>query len=150
MNNLFFTIWVVFGNISRIYFFFFSIQIFKSNCYIIVTNFFQSSFSDWNFIRSQLCLSIKRLIFVIFSGSFPISSWVIATVTAYWRHLLSFLLAGFIYAFVFFIPSGVSVYIQNNSGLFYDIYNTMNEHNKKQTHYVSLIPNYFWVVFFLS
>ena len=33
--------------------------------------------------------------------------------------------------------------IQHDSDLFYDIYNTITEHNQRQTHYLSLIPNYF-------
>ena len=33
--------------------------------------------------------------------------------------------------------------IHYNSDLFYDIYNTINEHNWRQTHYLSLILNYF-------
>ena len=33
--------------------------------------------------------------------------------------------------------------IHYNSDLFYDIYNTINEHNWRQTHYLSSILNYF-------
>ena len=37
-------------------------------------------------------------------------SWFNTTVTAYWKHLLSFLLIGLIVAFLFFIQSGESTY----------------------------------------
>ena len=34
--------------------------------------------------------------------------------------------------------------IQHNSDLFYDIYNTINDHNRRQTHsFSSIFPNYF-------
>ena len=39
--------------------------------------------------------------------------------------------------------------IQQDSDLFDDIYNTMNEHNQRQIHYLSLILNYL-DVFFLN
>ena len=41
-NDLFLTIWVMFWNISRIYFFIFSIQNIKCNCYIIFLKFFSN------------------------------------------------------------------------------------------------------------
>ena len=31
--------------------------------------------------------------------------------------------------------------------LFYDIYNTITEHNQRQTHYLSLILNFHWFYF---
>ena len=42
----------------------------------------------------------KRFNFCFISGFFPISSWFNTTVTAYWKHLLSFLLTWFIVAFL--------------------------------------------------
>ena len=53
-NNAFFTIWVMFSNINRIYFFFFSIQNIKRNCSIILSNIPRSSFSGGKLIPSQL------------------------------------------------------------------------------------------------
>ena len=84
-------------------FFLFSIQNIKSNCYVIFLKFFQLSFSDGKFIPSQSHLFVKDIIFVILCRSFFISSWFKAIVTAYWKHLLSFLLLGSIVAFLFFI-----------------------------------------------
>ena len=77
---------------------------------LFFSNFFQSSFSDGKSIPSQLYLFIKGLIFVILCGFFSISSWFNVTVTAYLKHLLSFLLMGFIVVFSFFIQSTESVY----------------------------------------
>ena len=37
--------------------------------------------------------------------------------------------------------------IYHNSNLFYDIDNTINEHNQRQTHYISLILNFFGIYF---
>ena len=115
----FFTISVIFWSISRIYFLFFSMQNIESKIRLFLSNLFQSSFSDGKFIPSQLCLFIKGLISLILSECFPISSWFhdlmlllcYATVMLLlWKHLSSFLLMGFIVAFLFFIQSGESVY----------------------------------------
>ena len=124
-------IWVIFWNISRIYFFFFRIQIIKSNCYIIFLKFSQSSFLGVKCIPSQLYLFIKDLIFVFLCGSFIISSQFYATFTAYWKHLLSFLLIGFIVAFLFLSSQENLDMIHLDKDLFYDIYNTITEHNQK-------------------
>ena len=43
---------------------------------------------------------------------------------------------GFIAAFLFFIQSGEFVYDPRRFGLFSAIYNTINEHNQRQTHYL--------------
>ena len=37
--------------------------------------------------------------------------------------------------------------IHSDSDLFYDFYNTITEYNQRQTHYLSLIPNYFDIYF---
>ena len=50
----------------------------------------------------------------------------------------------FTVAFMFFIQSGESLY---DLELFYDIDNTVNEHNRVQTHYLSLVLNYFDIYF---
>ena len=91
------------SSIYLFYFFFVSIQNINTNCYIIFLKFFLS-FSE--FILSQLYFYIKDLIFVILRQSFLISSWFNATVITYWKHLTSFLLMGFIVAFLFFNPTG--------------------------------------------
>ena len=37
--------------------------------------------------------------------------------------------------------------IHHDSGLFYDIRNTITEHNQRRAHYLSLIPNYLISIF---
>ena len=40
--------------------------------------------------------------------------------------------------------------IHHESDLFYDIYNTTNENNQRQTHYLSSIPSYFDIYFYVN
>ena len=135
-----FTIWIMFRNINRIYFFLFCIKILRAIVTLFFSNFFQSSFSDGKFIPSQLYLFIKGLIFVILCGSFFISLPCNVTVTVYRKHLLSFLLIGFIVAFfVFYLIRRIYIWSTTFGNLFYDIYNTITEHNQRQTHYLSSI-----------
>ena len=47
---------------------------------------------------------MRSLIFVILAESFPNSLWFNASVAAYWKHLLLFLLMGFIVTFFIFYP----------------------------------------------
>ena len=94
--------------------------------------FFLQSFTDGNFIAFPLYWLIKGLIFAILSTCFPISSWFNTTDTAYWNHLLSFLLIAFISAF-FFLSSQENLYkIHHHSDLFYGIYNRTTEHDQRQ------------------
>ena len=127
---MFFTIWVIFWNISRIYIFFFN---------IIFLKYFQSSFSDRKFIPSQLYSFLKVLVFFILRRSFFISSWFIMTVKVYWKHLLCFLLTGFIVTFCFLSNQENLCTIYHGLNLFYDIYNIITERN----HY-----HYLWFNFF--
>ena len=92
---------------------------------------------------------IKGLIFVILWGSSFIFSWFHLTVPACWKHLLSFLL-GFIVAFLFCIQSGESIYDAPWFGFIYDIYKPITEQSQRQTHYLSLIPNYFDIYFLVN
>ena len=105
---------------------------------LFFSEFFQSSFSDGKFIPSHLYLFVKGLIFVILS--------------AYWKHLLSFLLIGFIIAFCYLSNQENLYVIRHNSDLFYDIYNRIIKNNQRQTNYLRFqidksIPNYFWYLF---
>ena len=50
---------------------------------------------------------------------------------------------GSIDAFLFFDQSREFVMIHHNLDLFCDIYNTIIENNRRQTHYFSSIVNYF-------
>ena len=100
----------------------------KSNCSIISLNSFPIIFADGKCIPSNLFI-YKR-----FNLWFLVDVFLFfhATVTAYWKYLLSFLLIGFIVAFLFllFLSNQENLYMINqNSDIFYDIYDTINEHN---------------------
>ena len=56
--------------------------------------------------------------------------------------LLSFLLVGFIVVFSF-LPNQENRYIIHHYlKLFYDIFNTITDHNQRQNYFLSLVPNY--------
>ena len=61
--------------------------------------------------------------------------------------MLSIFLVGFIVAFLFFMQSGESIYDNDDSDLFYDIYNTINQYNGRHTHNLSSILNYLGLSF---
>ena len=129
---MFFTIWVMLWNISRI-------QNIKSSYYIIFLKFFPIFFF-WYKIYYFSVISIELyygLIFAAYFRSFFTSSWFNAPVTACWKHILWFLLMGFIVAFCFLFNQENLYMIHQDSNLFYDICNTINEHNRRQTHYLS-------------
>ena len=100
---MFFTICAIFWNMCKMYFFFFSIQNIRSNSYIIFLKLFPAIFFWWVIYSFPVYLFMKGLIFLIFCRSFLSSSWFNATVTAYWKHSPSFLLAGIIVAFFYSI-----------------------------------------------
>ena len=109
-NNAFFTIWVMFSNINRIYFFFFSIQNIKRNCSIILSNIPRSSFSGGKLIPSQLIYlwnvlflsSFADLFFFLFPHNLTWLLWHIESI-------YYFLLIGYV-TFPFFIQSRESIY----------------------------------------
>ena len=144
-----FTIWAMFWNISSIYFFFFSIQDIKSNNYIIFLKFFSIIFFWWKIYPFPVIFIYKRFIFgYSLRIFFLIFSWFNATVTAYWKHLLSFFLIGFIVA-VCFLSNQENLYmIHQDSDLYYDVYNAINEYNQRQTHYFSLNLSMYFDIFF--
>ena len=120
-------------------FFFFSIQNIENNCSIIPL------------ILYQLYLVIKGLIFVILCGSFFISSWFNATVTGYWKYLLSFLLIGSIVSFLFCIQSGEFKYDSPRFRfILWHYNNTISGHNWRQIHYLLSIQIILITCLFLS
>ena len=54
---------------------------------------------------------------------------------------------GFIVAFVIFIQSREAIYDPPQFGFFDDVYNTINEHNERQSHYLSSFTNHSDVYF---
>ena len=77
---------------------------------------------------------IKGSIFVILSEFFSVSWWFNASVAEYWKNLLSFSLMVFIIVFLF---NHDNLYIIHHIlDLSYDIYNTINEQNQRENHYL--------------
>ena len=89
-----FKIWVMFWKTNRKHFSFSAYKTLRVFVTLFFSIFFQSPFSDGKCIPSQLYLFVKVFIFVILSGFFHIFhhdlKWL------YWKHLLTFLLIGFI------------------------------------------------------
>ena len=123
-------------------FFRFNIQNINIDCYIIFLKFFRSSFSARKCIPSQLYLFIKCLIFIILCGPFLVFSWFNATVTAYGKCFISFV--DKIHCCFLVLSPIRTIYIWSTTT---EIFNTITEHNKRQNHYLSLIPNYFDIYF---
>ena len=100
-KNLLFTIWIMFWDIGRIYFFFFNIQNIKSNSvshiYIIFLKFFPIIFFWWKIYSFPVIFQ-----FLLF---FAYLCWVLHDLTQALQRieniLLSFLLMRFIAAFLF-------------------------------------------------
>ena len=84
-----------------------------------------------------------------FVDAFYISSWFNVTVTAYLKHLLSFLLMGFVVAFSFFIQSTESIYDPPRFGciLWYLWY---SKWTWLETNWLPLILNYFEIYFLVN
>ena len=138
-EQLFFTVWVMFWNISRVYIFL-AYKTLTTIVTLFFSIFFQSSFSDGKSLSFQLYLLIKGLFFVILCGSLFISSWFNRTVTKTFVIVLN----DRIYCHLFiFCPIKRSIMIHHNLDLFCDIYNTITENNRRQTRYLSSIVNYF-------
>ena len=82
-NNLLFTLWIMFWNISRIYIYIFL----RAIVTLFFIKFFQLSLSDGKFVPSQLFFFMKGLMLVILWECFPISSLFNATAIAYCKPL---------------------------------------------------------------
>ena len=145
-DNLILTNWVMFWNLSRVYFFFFILQNITSNRYIFVPRLFPINFFWEKFYSTPVIFIYKwfnfRYTLWIFFDLFIING----TVTVYQKHLLSFLLMGFIVAFLVCIQSGESISDPPLFGfimILHWIYirNTIADHSWRQTHYLSLILN---------
>ena len=111
---------------------------------LFFSTFFQSSFSHGKFIPTQLYLFIKDLIFEdLFLFLHDVTRLLqrienMCYLFYWWALLLLFC----------FLSNQENLYtIHHDSDLFYDIYNTIHEHNRRQTHYFSSILNYFDIYF---
>ena len=130
---MFFLLLVLFWNKSKIYFFISSLQNIKSNYQTIFFKFLPI-ISFWWLIYSFPIVFIKKSIsFVILCGSFFISSWFNAIVTAYWKHFYLLYWLDLLLLFCLFIQSGDLV-------LFYDVCNTINENKIENHHLLLMLP----------
>ena len=121
-NNLFFTIWDMFWNISRTYVSFFSIQNIKSNCYVIFLKHFAISLFWWKkysflvifiYIRFNFCYFLRMLFYFFYDLKRLFQHIENISYHFYWWYLL--LLSCF-------LSNRVNVcMIHHNSDLFYDI-----------------------------
>ena len=117
---------------------------------LFFSNFFQSFFSDGKFISFQLYLFIKCLIFVILCRSFLF----LHDLTQLLQHIEYFLYIELVFygwdlfELICFLSYHKNLYmIHHDLDFFHDIYNTINELNRTQTHYLSSILNHFNIYF---
>ena len=126
---------------------FFNMQNIRAIVTLFFPIFFQIYFSDGKFIPSQLYLFIKELILLLFQNVSLFLHDLMWLLQRTENIYCDFLLMEFILALLFLSNQDNLYMIHHNSDLFYDIYNAINEHNQKQTHYFSSIPNYFNIYF---
>ena len=137
----------MFRNKCRIYIYtFFSKQNIKRHCYIIFLKFFLSLFFWWK-------TYFFPVLFIFKSFSFFHSLWTFFLILHDLMWLLQFI-KNICYLFcwwdlllLFLIQSGESIYDPQLYWFLYDIYNTINEHSRRQTPYLLLILNYFDILF---
>ena len=120
---------------------FFSIQNIKINCYIVFLKSFPIIFFWWKSYSFPV-----KVWFFIFSADL---SWFPHDLTrlSIYKTSVTFLLIGFIVAFLLFSSQENLYVIHHDSDLFYDIFNIINEHNRRQTRCLSSILNYFDIFF---
>ena len=93
----------------------------------------QNIWNNWKIYYFPITFIYKRFNACCSLWTFIVSSTFNVTVTAYWKHLLSFLLIEFVAASLFFIQTEESIYmIHHDWDLFYDIYNTINKHYQEK------------------
>ena len=113
-----------------IYIFFFSIRNIESNYYIIFLNFTPIIFFWWKIYSFPLIFICKRFNFCYSFRIFSwFSSWLNATVTAYWKHLLFFYGWDLLLLFCFLSNQENLYMIHYKCDLFYGYHDTINEPN---------------------
>ena len=138
-NNLFFRIWVISWKISRIYFAFLAYM--YNSCPIIFLEFFPIILVWWKIYFFPV-IFIKSLTLFLFAAFF-LFLHDLTPLLQHIKSLLSFYRYYLLLLFCFFFIWENLNMIHQASDLFYGIYNEINEHNRRQTYYLSLIPNYF-------
>ena len=124
MKNPFFTIWIMFWNIFRLYFLLLAYNTLRT----ILRSFFSNlHFSVRKCIAPQLYLFIKCLILILFADSFLFLhdlTWMLHYIESiyYVFYWLDFLLL-----FLFLFNQENLFIIHHNLQLFYEFYDTTNE-----------------------
>ena len=135
----------MFWNISRIYFFFFSIQNAKSNCNIIFLKIFAVIFLWWEIYSFPIVFIYKRFNFCFFFADLFL---FLHDLTRLLQHIESSCCIFYWWDSLLLLSNQENLYMTlHKPNLFYDIYDTITEHNWRQTHYLSLVLNYFGIYF---
>ena len=138
------TVLAMFWNISRIYFFFYSMQIIKSNCYVIFLKFLSNHLFLMEICSYQVMFLQKRF-------NLCYSLWIFFlfphNLTRLLQHIESIYYLFLLVAFCILSNQGNQYMVCFDWDLFYDIYNTITEHNQRNSLYFSLSPNCFDIYF---
>ena len=107
--------------------------------------YFSRIFSNHLSLMENLFLSsyIYKKFNSVFICSFFLFLHDLTPLLQHIKSLLSFYRYYLLLLFCFFFIWENLNLIHQASDLFYGIYNKINEHNRRQTYYLSLIPNYF-------
>ena len=134
---------VMFSNISRIFFYFFSIQNIKSNCYIVFFKLFPIIFSWWKISFFPVMFIYKRFNFCY---SFRMFSYLfMASSDSALKAFSLFFIDRIHCCFFIFLSNQQNLYmIHHDLDFIYDIFNVKNEHN----HHLWLIPKCFDICFY--
>ena len=132
-------IWVMFWNISTIFTFsFLAYKTLRANITLFFSILLQSFFFWWKIYSFALIFICKRFYFCYSFRTFSwSSSWLNATVTAYWKHLLFFYGWDLLLLFCFLSNQENLYVIHYEYDFFYGYHDTINEPNLRQTHYLS-------------
>ena len=103
-NTLFFTLWVMVWNLNlgKIYFFVLPYKTLRAIVRLIFLIFFSGNFFWWIISSFPFIYIFLKVQFFLVFQNFNQFLHGYAGVEAYWKHLLSFLLMGFIVAFFIF------------------------------------------------
>ena len=139
---------IMFWNINRIYFSFLVCKTLRAIVTSFLLSFFQSSFFWWKIYSFPYIFIYKRFNFCY---SFGMLSYFFMICSGSYIILKVFYIIFIDKIYCCCLSSQENLYmIHHNSDLFYDIYYTINEHNQRQTYYLSSIPNYFDICFCMN
>ena len=115
----------------------------KSNYYIIFLKFFPIIFFWWK-IYSLPFIFIYKMFNLCYSVRFFLFLHDLKRLLQHIEKMCFSFIDGIYFCFFCFLFNQENLHmIHHNSNLFYDIYNTITEHNQGQTHYLSSTLNLF-------